>query len=252
MSLVRKSVLLLFAGALLAAAPDATTLTLVRRAVADPGRAAQRVDDPRRHPVELVALAELRPGQRVLELIPGTGYWTRIFSKIVGPRGRVYAVWPEAYGKVSVAKVQMLQAMSASRDYANVVTQVQPNILPRAPEPLDLVWTADNYHDYNDKFMGNPGPAAFAKAVHGLLKPDGRFIVIDHAAARGRGMQDTEALHRIERATVIAQVTRAGFRLVGESAVLANPADPLDIPVFDPKIRGKTSQFALVFRKTGK
>src|SRR4051812_36338860 len=67
---------------------------LVARALADPGRAAQRPADARRHPGELVRLAGVRPGQRVLDLIPGDGYWTRIFSKIVGPQGRVYAVWP--------------------------------------------------------------------------------------------------------------------------------------------------------------
>jgi predicted methyltransferase len=75
------------------------------------------------------------------------------------------------------------------------------------------------------------------------------FIVIDHATAPGRGMQDTETLHRIDRATVIQQATAAGFRLAGESNALRNPKDPLNIPVFDPKIRFHTSQFALKFRK---
>jgi predicted methyltransferase len=112
-----------------------------------------------------------------------------------------------------------------------------------------VVWTSDNYHDYNDKFMGNPGPQNFAKSVYKALKPGGLFMVIDHASAPGRGMQDTETLHRIDRATVIQQATAAGFRLVGESNVLRNPRDPLNIPVFDPKIRFHTNQFALKFRK---
>jgi predicted methyltransferase len=233
------------------AAPAASpgSASLLRSALADPGRSAQRGADARRHPAELVALADLRPGQRVLDLIPGDGYWTRIFSKMVGPRGRVYAVWPEAYGKLAMANVAQLRAMSASKDYANVVTQVQPTVELRSPEPLDVVWTSQNYHDYNDKFMGNPGPASFARAVYRLLKPGGIFIVIDHAAAPGHGMQDTESLHRIERATVVQQAEAAGFRLVGESNVLRNPADPLTIKVFDPSIRGHTSQFALKFRK---
>jgi predicted methyltransferase len=99
--------------------------------------------------------------------------------------------------------------------------------------------------------MGNPGPQLLAKSAFKALKAGGLFIVIDHAAAAGRGMQDTETLHRIDRATVIQQATAAGFRLAGESNVLRNPKDPLHIPVFDPKIRFHTSQFALKFRKPG-
>ena len=227
-------------------APGGLSLT---QALADPGRAAQRSADARRHPAELVALAEIRPGQRVLDLIPGDGYWTRIFSKMVGPSGRVYAIWPEAYAKEAMGNVQQLRAMSASPAYRNVVTIVEPSARLSAPEPLDVVWTSQNYHDYNDKFMGNPGPPALAADAFRLLKPGGLFIVMDHDTARGRGMADTESLHRIERATVVRQVEAAGFRLAGESAALRNAADPHKIAVFDPTIRGHTDQFALKFRK---
>ncbi|HEY1604753.1 MAG TPA: methyltransferase [Allosphingosinicella sp.] len=234
-----------------AAPPHAAGLSL-RQALADPGRAAERGTDARRHPAELVALADLRPGQRVLDLIPGDGYWTRIFSRMVGPTGRVYAIWPEAYGKLAMGNVQQLRAMSASPAWRNVVTMVEPSVRLTAPEPLDVVWTSQNYHDYNDRFMGNPGPAALAADAFRLLKPGGLFIVIDHATAPGRGMSDTEALHRIDRATVVRQAEAAGFRLVGESAVLHNPADPHTIAVFDKSIRGHTDQFALKFRKPGR
>ena len=217
------------------------------RALADPGRAAQRGTDARRHPAELVALADLKPGQRVLDLIPGDGYWTRIFSKMVGPTGRVYAVWPQAYAREAMGNVQQLQQLA--RQYGNVTVQVQPSNLLSSPQPLDVVWTADNYHDYNDKFMGSPGSLSLARSAFRILKPGGLFIVIDHAAAPGRGDRDTESLHRIERAAVIRQAAAAGFRLVGESQVLRNAKDPLTIKVFDPRVRGRTSQFALKFRK---
>jgi predicted methyltransferase len=230
---------------LVAAAPAAPSL--LSHSLADPGRAAERAADARRHPAELVALADLKPGQRILDLIPGDGYWTRIFSKIVGPRGKVYAVWPQAYAREATGNIQQLQAIA--RQYGNVATMVEPSTVLTAPEPLDVVWTSDNYHDYNDKFMGNPGPQSLARSAYKILKPGGLFIVIDHAAAAGHGMRDTDTFHRIERATVIQQATTAGFRLAGESRVLLNPKDPLNIPVFDPRIRYHTSQFALKFRK---
>jgi predicted methyltransferase len=225
----------------------ATPSSRLASAIADPGRAAFRASDARRHPAELVALAELQPGQRVLDLIPGDGYWTRIFSKMVGPRGRVYAMWPQAYARDASGNVQQLRDLAKS--YPNVTTIVEPGAVLTAPEPLDVVWTSDNYHDYNDKFMGRPGSELLAKTAFKALKPGGLFIVIDHAAAPGRGVQDTETLHRIDRAIVIQQASAAGFRLAGESNVLRNPKDPLRIPVFDPRIRFHTSQFALKFRK---
>jgi len=217
------------------------------RALADPARSAQRGADPRRHPAELVALADLKPGQRILDLIPGDGYWTRIFSRMVGPKGRVYAVWPQAYARSATGNVAQLRELA--RQYGNVTVQVQPGALLSAPEPLDVVWTSDNYHDYNDKFMGRPGSLAFARSAFRILKPGGLFIVIDHSAATGHGLRDTETMHRIERAQVIREAQAAGFRLVGESRVLLNRTDPLNIPVFDPKVRFRTSQFALKFRK---
>lgn len=221
----------------------------LEQALADKGRDGQRGADPRRHPAELVALARLKPGDRVLDLIPGNGYWTRIFSKMVGPRGKVYAVWPKPYADEAVPDVKAMQQLSASPAYGNVVTIVEPGAALTAPEPLDVVWTSQNYHDYNDKFMGKPGPMSFVNAVYRALKPGGRFVVIDHATLEGRGLQDTESLHRIDRAAVIEEVTAGGFRLVGESNALRNPADPKNIPVFDNKIRGRTDQFALVFEK---
>jgi predicted methyltransferase len=217
------------------------------RALADPSRAEQRGADARRHPAELVALADLKLGQRILDLIPGDGYWTRIFSKMVGPKGRVYAVWPQAYAKEATGNVAQLQGLA--KHYGNIVVQVQPGPMLTSPEPLDVVWTSDNYHDYNDKFMGKPGSLAFASSAFKALKPGGLFIVIDHSAAAGHGLADTETMHRIERAQVIREATTTGFRLVGESKALLNSTDPLDIPVFDPKVRFHTSQFALKFRK---
>ncbi len=224
---------------------------IVAQAIADPARAAHReAADARRKPAELILLSGLKPGDRVLDLIPGDGYWTRIFSRIVGPEGKVYAVWPENYAKVAQGNVATLRSLPAA-GYPNVATDVQPTPQLSAPEPLDLVWTSQNYHDYPDEFMGRIDPAVLNKAVFAMLKPGGVFMIIDHMAAPGRGMADTEELHRLDPATVRQQVEAAGFVFEGESRVLHNPADPLDISVFDPKVRGRTSQFAYKFRKPG-
>lgn len=231
------------------ARPEASNTEVVARALAAPARAADQASDARRHPAELIGLSGMHEGQRVLDLIPGGGYWTRIFSGVVGPRGRVYSVWPKAYADEQLHSVQLLRDAAAAAPWTNVTVLVQPTTDLTAPEPVDVVWTSQNYHDYNDLFMGSPGSRTLATAAFRALKPGGVFIVIDHASAAGRGLADTEALHRIDSRTVRSEALAAGFEFAGESTVLANPADPLNIPVFDPAIRGHTSQFALKFRK---
>jgi len=64
------------------------------------------------------------------------------------------------------------------------------------------------------------------------------FLIVDHAAAAGSGMRDTDTLHRIDPAIVKAQVIAAGFRYVGAMDVLKNPADDHSKAVFDPAVRG--------------
>lgn len=221
----------------------------VTAALADPAREMHRATDARRHPAELIAFAGVKPGDRVLDLIPGDGYWTRIFSRIVGPEGRVYAVWPKNYADVAQGNVTTLREIAASPDYSNVRVEVQPTPVLAASEPLDVVWTSQNYHDYPDEFMGRTDPAQLNRAVFQMLKPGGTWFIIDHAAAPGSGMRDTERLHRIDPATVRQQVEAAGFEYVGESRVLHNAADTHALPVFDPVVRGHTDQFVMRFRK---
>jgi len=90
---------------------------------------------------------------------------------------------------------------------------------------------------------------AFNKAVFRALKPGGRFVVIDHVAPEGSKLAATDTTHRIDPAVVKADMKAAGFRFVGESSALRNPADPHTNLVFDKSIRGHTDQFVLIYRK---
>ena len=215
----------------------------VSAAVADPGRAADSKDDSRRHVAEIVAFSGVKPGDSVLELVPGSGYWSRVFSKIVGPEGHVYGAVPEPMKQYSD------ETMALPKSYPNFEVLVQPANALTTPAPVDVAFTAQNYHDYPDKFMGPTDPAILNKAVFAALKPGGTYIVVDHVAEAGSGLRDTETLHRIDPATVKQQVVAAGFEFVGESDVLRNPADGHKVKVFDKSIRGHTDQFAYKFRK---
>ncbi|MEO7067319.1 MAG: methyltransferase [Rhodanobacter sp.] len=224
----------------------------VATAVNDPDRAADKVEDSRRKVALVMTFAEVKAGQKVLELIPGTGYFTRVFSTIVGPTGHVYTVWPHEMDKYSAKGFAKLTALATEPHYANISLLQQPAAKLTSPELVDLVFTSQNYHDYADKFMGPVAPAVLDKAVFDALKPGGLFVVIDHVAPAGSGMKDTDTLHRIDPAIVKKQVLAAGFVFDGESNALRNPADPHTATVFDKSIQGHTDQFMYRFRKPAK
>jgi predicted methyltransferase len=242
----------LVAGLGVAAAVAAPAIpAYVTAAVADKGRDADRDADARRHPAELIAFSGVKPGDKVVDLIPGSGYFTKVFSKIVGPKGHVYMIWPNEYAKEAQPDPVKNQEL-AKTGYANTSVILQPGAAFATPEPVDLVFTVQNYHDYPDKFMGKIDPMIFNRAVFKALKPGGVFLVVDHTAEAGSGMRDTDTLHRIDPAIVKKQVTDAGFVYEGESKVLRNPADDLKKGVFDKAIRGHTDQFIYKFRKPKK
>lgn len=215
----------------------------VTAAVADPARAEDAREDERRHIAEIIAFSEVKPGDTVLELVPGSGYWTRVFSAIVGPEGKVYAAVPAPMEKYSE------KTRALPDELANVELLEQPADELSAPAPVDVVFTAQNYHDYPLDFMGPTDPAVLNKAVFEALEPGGTYIVIDHAAEDGSGLRDADALHRIDPLLVRQQVEAAGFEFVGASEVLRNPADDRTLKVFDPSVRGHTDQFVFKFRK---
>lgn len=229
--------------------PTASVPSYVQLAVQDPARPeADRKRDADRLPDQMLIFAGVKPGAKVVDLIPGAGYFTRLFSLAVGPRGRVYAYVPDELTKIA-KRPPSVNAIAADPHYANV--QVILKTLPDfgAPELVDVVWTAQNYHDMHDSFMGPADLSRVNKAVFRALKPGGVYVVLDHAARPGSGLANTEDLHRIDPATVKAEVEAAGFVFEAESPLLRNPEDLHSLNVFSPAIRGHTDQFVYRFRK---
>ncbi|MBW8815914.1 MAG: class I SAM-dependent methyltransferase [Caulobacterales bacterium] len=221
----------------------------IAAAAANPARGDDAQKDAARKGPEILAFAGVKPGQKIGDLIPGGGYFTRLFSLAVGPTGKVYSIYPDEYDKESHPDSDNLRKMAAAAPFTNVKVMTQPAKAFAAPEALDLVFTSQNYHDYPDKFMGPTDPAVLNAAVYKALKPGGLYVIVDHRGKAGTGMTETESLHRIDIAAVKAQVQKAGFKFEGESPLLANPKDPLTVVVFDKSIRGHTDQFILKFRK---
>lgn len=221
----------------------------IEKAVADPSRPADdRKADAARKPGEVLAFSGVKPGQTVGEYLPGGGYYTRMLSDVVGPKGKVYALETSTWGQENIDTTKKVLAEPGR---TNVVMDVSPLGSFHAPGKVDLFWTTLNYHDLHVPKYAKVDMAVFNKQVFDALKPGGTYLIEDHAAAAGTGATLSPTLHRIEKSTVIQEVTAAGFRLVGESDVVANATDDHSKVIFDPQVRGKTDQFILKFRKPG-
>lgn len=217
-------------------------------AVADAGRPDKdKALDAARKPAELLAFIGLKPGQKVVDVFPGP-YWDRLFSKVVGPKGEVIMFQTTEMAKAE--EITLPAEGSHPLDgYPNVTAMSAPVNRFAVPTQVDVVWMRQNYHDLYDKFMGPADVPGFNKAVYRALKHGGRYVIIDHSAPDGSGLAATDTTHRIDAAVVKKDMAEAGFKFVGESDVLRNPADPRDKLVFDASIRGKTDQFVYVFRR---
>lgn len=223
----------------------------IAAAVADPARPqADRDRDADRKPAETIAFAGLEPGQRIADLLPGGGYFTRIFSGVVGPKGEVLAVAPPKRADAPADRPEpsaAVRAIAGDPHYKNVNVSVVKLVEFKLPEKLDMVWTSQNYHDVHN--VKDIDVGAFNKAVFDSLKPGGTYIVIDHATEKGAGFTATSTLHRSDPEAVKTEVEAAGFKFEGSSDVIANPADDHKTAVFEQGLHDKTDRYVLKFRK---
>ena len=253
--MIKRTILFLAGAALSLSASAAVAAPAVtakmKAAVADSSRpAADTARDENRKPAAMLAFAGVTPGKVVVDMLPGGGYFTRIFATAVAPGGRVYAYFGTQYdarlkGQNKDPDNQFVDLKAAYKNLG-VVHGPLPQFV--TPEPVDIVWTSDNYHDMHNKAY-EMDVNDVNKAVFKSLKPGGYYVIIDHKAAESAGDDVTESLHRAKESTVKKEVEAAGFKLVAEGHDLDNPGDDGSKRVFDNDVRGKTNQFMLKFQK---
>jgi predicted methyltransferase len=201
-----------------------------------------------RHPKELLQFSKVKTGERVVDMMPGKGYFTKLFASMVGDKGHVTAFVPKEFENAPFKPVDA--AKEAIKGLKNASVAVTP-ILDAPDANVDLVWTSQNYHDLHIKKFITVDMIAFNKMVFKMLKPGGRYVVIDHVANSGATEADMERLHRIDPVMVKNEVEAAGFVLEDESKVLSREETHV-LNVFEAAIRGKTDQFMYRFVKPKK
>ena len=229
----------LLAGCAMPGTHDAPSAEQYRALLASPLRIERdRTFDQRRHPVELLQFADVRPGMRVLDIATGGGYTSQLLALAVGPSGKLWAQTPQPGAA--------LKERMAAHPQANFIVTARPFDDPAPPEaaPLDLVTLILNYHDISylpvDRDLMNG-------KIFAALKPGGHYVIVDHSALPGTGITAGKTLHRIDEAFVIAEVQRAGFKLEAKGDFMRNPADTRTGSSNDPT--PLSDKFALRFVK---
>jgi predicted methyltransferase len=236
--------------------------------LASPDRtAADRTNDLRRKPEQMLGFIGIRPGIVALDLSAAGGYTTELLARSIGPAGKVYgqsrprdpnqaltsSSVPEGNSRPNLAPVATPAATQAtprpspvalaSREArlheagipaATIVALSRPFEDPvpsELAEQIDLVTLMFNDHD-----LGHLGVdrAAMNRAVFRALKPGGLYVIADHAGRPGTGISESGTLHRIEEAFLRQEVEAAGFKVVEEGTFLRNPNDPKDKNTPDP------------------
>jgi predicted methyltransferase len=251
----------------------------IAQILASPDRsAADRTNDLRRHPQQMLDFIGIRPGIVAVDLSAAGGYTTELLARTIGPSGTVYGQSrPRDPDKPPAAP-----AASEGNSHPNVAATVAPAggarpspvaladregklqaaAIPAAPiiavirpfedpippelatEHVDLVTLMFNYHDLG--FMG-VDRTAMNRAVFRALKPGGLYVIADHAGRPGTGITESGTLHRIEEAFLRQEVEASGFRLLAEGDFLRNPNDPRDKNTPDPP--QPKDEFVLKFAK---
>lgn len=212
---------------------------------------ADRASDAGRNPEAVLEFFGVKPGDIVLEMWAGGGYYTELLAHVVGQDGKVYA-------HSNMPILNFVGDEHAARHADNrlpnaEVLMAENNELVLEADKFDVATIILNYHDlywsseqYGWEQIDVP---AFLAEVYKGVKPGGILGIVDHQAASGSPAETGSTLHRIDSAIVIAELEAVGFILEAESDALANPDDDHSKSVFDPEIRGNTDRYVLRFRK---
>lgn len=219
-------------------------------AITSPERPDTDVErDELRQPAAVMEFMALQPGDTVLELEAGGGYFTEILSRYLTAETTLYMQNPAAFdgflGDAAEMRMESLENVEYVRsDFDNIpLPDESIDAATWIQGPHELWYTPEN----GEPLVSNPDDSF--PEIYRVLKPGGTFIVLDHTAPEGAPATTGGDTHRIDPQIVRDLGREAGFVLVSESDILDNPGDDLNASVFDEAVRGRTDQFLMKFEK---
>lgn len=208
------------------AATKAPSAALVAAVKASSRTPANKARDAYRHPVETLTFFGVKPTDTVVEIWPSGGWYTEILAPYLA-KGTLYAATPSDNARKGVL------ALKAARPdvYGKIKFAAFPTSEAAAAVPAgtaDVVLTFRNVHNWS--FGATDQTQAAFDQMFTMLKPGGTLGVVEHRLPENAGNITEAKSGYMKRSSVIAFATKAGFKLVGESSINANPKDTHDYP----------------------
>jgi predicted methyltransferase len=232
------------------ATADAATIS---EAIADPNRAGANSErDAARKPDQVLTFIGLSDGDVVLDYGAGGGYWSELFSGVVGDNGTVYA--HQNAGERFESQQAALTEQFAPFGNIELLPLARGAALPLGDASVDSIMVSYLFHhmhyaDGSGEAFPDSSKALFAE-FRRVLKPGGTVIIIEHAAADGSGRVESGGWHRTPPEMAKADVTSVGFEFVADAPeIFHNPDDDLRNVWFETGLQGKTTTFVHKYRK---
>jgi predicted methyltransferase len=208
--------------------------------------------DGARKPADMLAFIALEDGATVLDWGAGGGYWSELFSGVVGAGGKVYA--HQNAGQRFDETKDALASQFEPFGNIELLPVARGEATPLADGSVDTVMVSYLYHHMHySEDSGEMFPASSAalfSEFSRVLKPGGTVIVIEHIAADGSSRAQSAGWHRTPPETAKADITGVGFEFAGEAAELyVNPEDDKMNVWFETGLSGKTNTFVHKYRK---
>ena len=248
MKYLLSALLIVFAAQAFADGFDAVEAKLATAMAADIRTDAEKERDENRLPVETLKFFGLRDDMKIVELLPGGGWYTKLLVPVVRDNGEYYA----ALGTGSISK--NLLAVPGFEDMQIVATDSKVYRKDGARSytletngfgvtDVDMILTFRNYHNFDAE-----GRAAMNKASFDALKPGGVYAVVDHTR-RHMEEDNPENRRRIDPVLAIHEIEAAGFKFVGFSDLHFRADDELRYEVGRKTVTGNTDRWTLKFVK---
>jgi predicted methyltransferase len=208
----------------------------------------ERARDGARLPVEILSFFRMREDMRVIEVLPAGGWFTKILAPVLKEKGKLYVAHPPGFYADAFQRVKGLPGLDKVEEigWGGAGGGSGGPFGPSgrwAVEPVDLVVTFRNYHNFSP-----PDRATVNRSTFNALKPGGYYGIVDHTR-RHNEPGNRENGRRVDPVLVIKEVQDAGFALVDFSNLYYKPDDALTLEVANPVVNDKTDRIALLFRK---
>lgn len=237
-----------FGGAAVAAEFEAVEEKLKAAMQADIRTTAEMERDANRKPVDTLKFFGLRDDMKVVELLPGGGWYTKLLAPVLAENGEFHVALGTSRVSENVLGQEGFEDVGVLAEEARIYRPEGSRTYALEMDGLgitdaDIVFTFRNYHNF-----GPEGRAAMNAAAHNALKPGGIYAVVDHNR-RHMEPDNPENRRRIDPVLVIREIQAAGFELVDFSDLHYRPDDELRYEVGRRTVTGNTDRFTLKFRK---